>query len=172
MMTTTEMDSGQRIDAAAGLEPPPAAGLSLTMDDQELTREAAPKHGWPGSLFVLVSNLLAIVGGLAAVWAGLVALMILASGEADVGGRAALVALSLALGCVLQRALATHVGRFSRWGWYGAMAELGFLALTKANAIVAEPDAAAGAIVGIVIDLLWMGYFWKHRADFDVDIGA
>lgn len=171
-MTLTETTLGQQVDPPA-MEPSQSAWLPLTAGDQAaLTRQAAPEHGWPASIFIFLSNLTAFGLAAGALGTAIALLVALFSGEWPFAGFMVLATAGLALGAVVQRGLAQHVKNFSRWGWYGAMAELAFVTLSKVNVLITEPEAAAGAVVGIVVDLLWMGYFWNHRADFDVDIGS
>lgn len=169
-MSLTETTLGQQIDTPAA-EPAQSAWLPLTVGDPQLAgRWVQKEHGWPGSLFIFLTNLAAIGCGIGAVVMGFVAVAILSDGEWMAAAKPVLIAAGLALGCVLQGTLARHLRGFTRWGWYGAMAELGFLALSKVNAAVTEPGAVPGAVIGIVVDLLWMRYFWNHRAQFDVDL--
>jgi hypothetical protein len=146
---------------------PRADALPITEGDAGGVREErAPEHDWPATLFILLANVTAlgmVVGAVAIVgigvwkpdfmtpkWIGIAALLL--------------------AGSVLQRRLATNVQHFARWGWYGAMAELAFVTLAKVNVLLTDADGGT-ALVGIVIDLLWMRYFWRHRADFDVELG-
>lgn len=119
------------------------------------------EHEWPGNLFVILSYIAAVciaasaVGGLGwGLYTGAWPLLGLAVG----GG----------LWAAVQWRLAEEVSHFSHWGWYGAMAELGAAALAKVWAM-AEGNVVGG-LIGLVIDLLWMQYFWDRRAQFDVDL--
>ncbi len=164
-MTTTEATFGQRGEDAP-LEPAPAAWLPLTTEDAALARGAAPaEHGWPGTLFIWLSKLSALGMGIAAV--GVILAMVLDTGPLP--GEMWMVA-ALSAGAVFQRTLARNVERFTRWGWYGAVAELSFAALAKAAAAVADPGSFIGAGFGITVDLLWLQYFWAQRRDFDIDL--
>ncbi|HEX6040216.1 hypothetical protein [Longimicrobium sp.] len=169
-MSHTETTFGQQQIDAAALEPPPSAWLPLTAGDRQLAGEAAPEHNWPASLFIFLTNLTAIGCGIGAVVVGFVAVALMWEGEWMQAGGAGLMAAGLALGCVVQRSLATNIRHFTRWGWYGAMAELALLTLSKVDMLLTEPAALAVAIIGIGIDLVWMAYFWERRADFDVDL--
>jgi hypothetical protein len=170
-MSLTETTLGQEIDAPA-LEPAPANWLPLTAGDQvALTREAVAEHGWPASIFIFLSYLTAVGLGVGAAGAALTGIVALVSADWPFAGFLLLATAGLSLGVVLQYSLAQHVRHFSRWGWYGVMVELACITLAKVNLLLTEPDAAAGGMAGIVIVLLWMAYFWKRRADFDVDVG-
>ena len=168
-MTTVTTEAQADARSGAPLEPAPATWLPLTAGDVHLDRASAPpEHGWPGSWFIFLAWLASIGMGVGVVGAT-IAMM---TGFLPLG-KGLLMAAGLALGCVLQGWLANHVERFSRWGWYGAMAELGFAALGKFSLLVSDPAGEGmGAAFVMVIDLLWMRYFWNRRADFDVDIGV
>jgi hypothetical protein len=161
--TTTEAFAGARPDAP--LDPPPSTWLPLTAGDAARGRELAqPEHGWPASWFIFLSNLAALACGVGAVGVAVATFMDLV----PPGTGAALFA-GLVVGAVVQGSLARHVKHFTRWGWYGAMAELALATLTKVSTVTENPSAIGGAAIGIIIDLLWMHYFWERRADFDVD---
>jgi hypothetical protein len=170
-MIPTETTPGQRSDAPASLDPPRSEWLPITTGDRAPAGEAAPKHGWPASIFILLSNLAAFGLGFGAIVAAAGAPFAFFRGDGD-AGMIALLAVVLGLGFVVQRALAQNVKHFTRWGWYGAMAELAFVTLSKVNVLLTDPESSGAAVVGIVIDLLWMRYFWERRGDFDVDLGA
>lgn len=173
-MTLTEATPAYPLDAPAAPlpDPPPSAWLPLTAGDAASLQAAErPEHGWPGSLFVFLANLAALGLGLVALGAGLGVILFLLMGDWGPAGLAALACVGLSVGCVLQRTLASNVDHFTRWGWYGAMAELALVTLAKVQAIVTEPTDFVGPMIGIVLDLLWMAYFWERRADFDVDLG-
>lgn len=172
-MTLTEATPGQQADALERQlpDPPPAAWLPLTAADVAGVEGAErPEHGWPGSLFVFLANLAAFGMGLGALGSGLGIIFFLLMGDWGPAGLAALAFVGLSVGCVLQRTLANHVDHFTRWGWYGAMAELALVTFAKVDAIVTNPTNFGGPMIGIVFDLLWMRYFWSRRADFDVDL--
>lgn len=170
-MPLTEPTLAPQVDAPAPVEPPAVDWLPLTTGDRERAGDAPAEHGWPASLFIFLSNMAALGSGLGTLVVGGIMVAGLSSGEWQHLDRLPMT-LSLAAGCVMQRALAVHVKRFTRWGWYGVMAELAFLTLSKASVMVTEPAAIPGAVVGIGVDLLWMRYFWNRRADFDVDLGG
>lgn len=165
-MTTTEATLGQQ----AIPEPPPAARLALTAGDAMGRADAAPGHGWPGSLFIFLANLSALGMGLGAGIAALVAVSTLFGGELEIAGLAALAAVGLGIGSFVQRTLANHLSHFSRWGWWGAMAGLTAVTLTKVAALFTDPSSIVGTGLGIAIDVLWLRYFWERRRDFDVDL--
>ena len=171
-MTTTETTLGQEIDlpAAATLDPPHASWLPLTAGDADLGRDmAAPEHEWPGSLFIFLTKATSVFMGFGAVCGVLGLVYALVMGQPEIMGLAALAAVGFSIGCVVQGTLAKHVEHFTRWGWWGAMAELSLATLAKVGTIV-ESGSFVGPVIGIVIDLLWMNYFWSRRADFDIDI--
>lgn len=123
--------------------------------------EVERTHEWPGSMFIILSYVAAV--GLAASAVGSVGWGLF-SGEPDLS----LWAVGAGAWSVLQWRLATAVQRFSRWGWYGAMAELGAAAAAKVWTI-ASTGEVVGPAIGLVIDALWIGYFWERREQFDVD---
>jgi hypothetical protein len=135
-------------------------------DAAGLRDERAPEHDWPGSLFILLANVTAlgmVIGAVAIVVIGV-------SNQDFMTPKWIGIAALLLAGSVLQRRLAANVQHFARWGWYGAMAELAFVTLAKVNVLLTDADGIT-ALFGIAIDLLWMRYFWQHRADFDVELG-
>lgn len=165
-MTTLTPEAPADARPGAPLEPAPATWLPLTAGDAYLDRASAPpEHGWPGSWFIFLAGLMSIGMGVGAVGVIITTMM----GFLPLG-KGLLMAAGLALGCVVQGTLSSHVKSFSRWGWYGAMAELGFATLSKASLVVQDPSAIGSVAFVIVIDLLWMRYFWNHRADFGIDI--
>ena len=172
-MTTMETTLGQQIELPAGaaLEPVPATWLPLTAGDAAGGKElAAPEHEWPGSLFIFLTRMTAICMGVGAAGAGLGFVFGLLSGQTQIMGWTALAAVGLSIGCVVQGGLASQVRHFSRWGWWGAMAELSVATVTKVAAVAADPGSIVGLAFGIGIDLVWMNYFWSRRADFDIDL--
>lgn len=165
-MSTTHPESLAVPLADAGLEPAPASWLPLTAGDAAVVRGTdQPKHEWPGKLFIGLAKLASFGLGLAAV--GAILGMVLDTGPLP--GEMWMV-VTLAAGAVFQAALARNVERFTRWGWYGAVAELSFAALAKVAAIVADPGSFIGAGFGITVDLLWLQYFWAQRRDYDIDL--
>ncbi len=169
-MITTEATIGQQGEGVP-LESAPSAGLALTAGDVAVGRaDAAPEHGWPGSLFIFLANLSAFGLGAGAAIATVALVSLLFGGDLEMAGLAGLAAVGLGVGSYVQRTLADHLSHFSRWGWWGAMAELAAVTLTKVAALFTDPASIGGTGIGIVIDLLWMRYFWERRADFDIDI--
>lgn len=166
-MTTTETTLGQQIDVGAGatLEPAPATWLPLTVGDAGVVREGTPRHEWPGKVFIWFNKLSGLAMGIAA--AGGILGMLLGYGPFP--GELWMVG-TLAVGAVFQRSLARNVERFTRWGWFGAVATLSFAAVAKAAAVIADPGSIVGAGLGITIDLLWLQYFWAQRRDFDIEL--
>ncbi len=124
------------------------------------TPETAREHEWPGNLFVILSYVAAV--GLGASAVGSVGWTFI-SGNLDVADWAVVGGIW----AVLQWRLAGEVEHFSRWGWYGAMAELTGAAAVKVWAMV--EGNWIGAAVGLILDLLWMSYFWERREQFDID---
>jgi hypothetical protein len=171
-MTTQATIADPRTDEqAATLDPPPSAWLPLTAGDVARVRDTdAPEHGGPGQWFIFLGRLVAIGCAIGAVGSTVALVVALLAGEFQKAGWAALMVAGLALGSLVQSTLARHVEHFSRLGWWGAMAELSLATLSKVNVMVTKPDAFVGPLIGIVIDLLWMGYFWNRRADFGIDL--
>ncbi|HST62801.1 MAG TPA: hypothetical protein VLK84_29110 [Longimicrobium sp.] len=164
-MTTTEATFGQRGEDAP-LEPAPAAWLPLTTGDAAVARDAEQaQHGLPSTLFIWLSKLMALGMGIAAV--GAILGMVLDTGPLP--GELWMVA-ALAAGAVFQRTLARNVECFTRWGWYGAVAELSFATLAMVASLVADPGSFIGAGFGIAVHVLWLHYFWAQRRDFDIDL--
>jgi hypothetical protein len=165
MDTTATMDA--RTAAALGDETFRAPLPGLVMGDAAVG--ARRRHGWPGKLFIGMSSVTALgVGG------GVLALGLFLAGQS----RGASIyfpwqrMLLAAAWCVLQWRLAREVRRFSRWGWYGAMAELGAATLAKLGLALFAPFAVPWTLPVMAANLAWMRYFWKRRADFDVDLGG
>ena len=169
-MTTADATRGPQGEGAL-MESPPSAGLALTAGDAAMGRaDVAPVHGWPASLFIFLANLSAFGLGAGAAIAAVVLVSMLFGGDLEAAGLAGLAAGGLGMGSYVQRTLANHLSHFSRWGWWGAMAELAAVTLTKVAALFTDPAAAVGTGMGIVVDVLWMRYFWGRRRDFDVDL--
>lgn len=122
--------------------------------------EIEREHEWPGSLFYVLSYVVAIGLGASAVGCAGWGVFQL---EPTMLGLAAL----LGAGAAVQGRLAREVEHFSRWGWYGAMIELAGAAVAKVWGM-AHGDVVGG-MMGLGIDLLWMRYFWENRRQFDVD---
>jgi hypothetical protein len=151
------------------LEAPPAAPAQ---DDALLralpsvvvgeTAEVERTHEWPGTMFVVLSYVVAV---------GLAASAVGSAGWALLSDQPALGLWAAGAGAwsVLQWRLATAVQRFSRWGWYGAMAELGAAAAAKVWTFASTGDVV-GPVIGLAIDVAWMSYFWERREQFDVDV--
>ncbi len=168
MTTTTEAMPGPVLDPprveALPLDPPPFAGLSLTAGDAAGYADANREHDWPGSLFIFLSNL--------TVWCCAIGAVVAAAGLVVDGlpmdGQPWL-AVPFVVAAVFQRALSKGVRRFTRWGWMGAMAELGVAALTELPRSLDIGDWVS-SIITVGINVLWMSYFWRRRADFDIDL--
>lgn len=144
----------------AGLDPDVRESLPplVVGDRAEVKRE----HEWPGSLFFVLSYIVAV--GLGAGAVGCAAWGVFTLNPVTAG-----MALLLGAGAAVQGRLATEVEHFSRWGWYGAMVELAAAAVAKLWSM-AQGNVVGGAI-GLCIDLAWMAYFWERRDQFDIDLG-
>jgi hypothetical protein len=173
-MTTVDATLAPPPEPAADPVPgqPAAVWLPLTAGDVGKAVDQSgkePEHEWPASVFMFITNLTAIGLALGAVGCVIGVVVALAGGELGAAGLAGGLAVALALGSVIQLTLAKHVKNFSRWGWFGAMVELGIATLTKVASYVSEP-ANIGMLMMIGLDVLWMRYFWNRREDFGVDI--
>lgn len=155
-------------DPAPVLDPIAPAGLAITAGDVAAGREtAAPEHEWPASLFILLTKLSVFglaIGAMVMCWR-------VFADDSMPALRGLGLAVLMAAGVVLQSTLARNVERFTRWGWYGAMGELAFVTLAKVNVLLRDPlGEGIGAAVGILIDVLWLSYFWERRGDFGVEL--
>ncbi len=125
--------------------------------------DAAParprRHGWPGRLFYAFSYCMA--AGLAVVS---VVAAVLGTSVAE-----AAIAVGAGLWSVVQWRLAGAVRRFTRFGWYGATAGLGAAAAAKLWFIA---QGGSAGFAGFAFALVLLRYFWKRRADFDIDLGG
>lgn len=121
---------------------------------------ASREHGLRGTLFIGFSYLMAAGSGLSAI---LFAISGVGTARNVVGGL---------VWAVLQWRLAGEVRRFSRWGWYGAMAELAFAAATKLFWVFFLRELAFMFVMLLLIDALMLRYFWTRRAQFDVSFGG
>ena len=146
--------------AAPAMDTSIGAALPAVMvgDAAEVKRE----HEWPGNLFFVLSYVVAV--GLGAAALGGLAFAVF-SGEPWMAG----VGLVAGAGAAVQWRLATEVEHFSSWGWYGAMVELAAAAAAKLWSMA--QGNVVGGVIGLCIDLLWMRYFWERRDQFDVDLG-
>jgi hypothetical protein len=122
--------------------------------------EVHREHGWPGTLFYRLAYVMAV--GMAAGAVGSV-------GWAAISGstKPLLWAVAGVVGAVLEWRLAKEVEHFSRWGWIGAMAALGLGAAAKLSTFFSGDFG--GVVFGLVIDVMWMKYFWENREQFDID---
>ncbi|HEU0300241.1 MAG TPA: hypothetical protein VFR37_12320 [Longimicrobium sp.] len=155
-----ETKPAREAPAASTLDPGVRETLPpLVVGDEGV--ETTWKHEWPGRLFIVLSGITALGLAGSAVAGAVLGL----NGDVNLP-------LSVGIGvwAVLQWRLTKEVSRFSRWGWYGAMAELGGAAAAEVWAM-AEGDFVGGAIA-LVPGLLWMRYFWARRDQFDVDLGG
>jgi hypothetical protein len=165
MGTTTVLDSPA---AATGLGAgdafrAPLPGLVMGDAAAVTTR----RHDWPGRLFVGLSYLTSVACAI-----GAVALTCFAAFGVELAAEVWKPALAAAAFGVLQWRLAREVSRFSRWGWIGAMVELGGAALAKVGMAVLMPVTLPSALVALAVNGAWMRYFWRRRAEFDIDLGG
>jgi hypothetical protein len=122
---------------------------------------ASPRlHGVRGTLFIGFSYLMAAGSGFGAILFSIS------------GGLAGTNAITGLVWAVLQWRLGTEVRRFSRWGWYGAMAELAGAAGAKLFWGLFLPEMAFLFVVLLVIDAFMLRYFWTRRDQFDVSFGG
>ena len=144
-----------------GLDPVERPLPSLVMADAAAT--GANRHAWPGTLFYGASYLMA---------AGLAVVSVLGVVSAVTQGWEARFYALPAIAAVWSAAqwrLAREVRRFTRWGWYGAVAEMG--ASILANVWGMAQGEVGGGLCGAVLSTLLLRYFWKRRAQFDIDPG-
>ncbi|HEX2079168.1 MAG TPA: hypothetical protein VHG08_15695 [Longimicrobium sp.] len=158
-----------RLDAA-DLDPglrealPPVIVGEAPADVVDETEERPWDNDWPGGVFVFLSYAIAAGLGLGAFVSAGAAALGLGRPPLEMLGQAAV----LGAGAAFQWRLAGAVEHCSRWGWYGAMAELTAAAAAKVW-LIADGNVAWG-VIGLVIDLLWMRFFWNYREQFDVDV--
>jgi hypothetical protein len=177
-MTATETTFAQPLDVPVEpLNPAPSAWLPLTAGDAGDAGDAGfgkevsvLEHGRPGDWFIFLSQLTAIGMGVGAVGAMIGFVIALLGGETEYLGVLALAMVGLSIGYEVQSTLAQHVKHFSRWGWWGAMAELVVVTLSKVVALAADPGSFMGPAIGLAIDAVWLRYFWERRQDFDIDL--
>jgi hypothetical protein len=136
---------------------------SMVMGDA--AERATPRHGIRGTLFIAFSYMMAVSSGVAFT----VSTYIAASYGvlADAGQ-----ALAAGVWAVLQWRLAGEVRRFSRWGWYGAMAELSVAVVSMLFWAFALRELAYFFLSVLIVDVLLLRYFWTRRAQFDVSVGG
>jgi hypothetical protein len=161
MMETT---AGSNLSAASAADESSHAPLpGMTVGDTAVSDRR--DHEWPAGLFILLSYVTA--GGMAigAVTFGAFGVRYgLEPRRMRVAG--------VGVWCVLQWRLAREVKRFSRWGWYGAMAELAGAAFVKLGVAATYLFTLPSALVVLAVNGAWMRYFWNRRADYDVDLGG
>lgn len=163
MQTTTTLDpqaSGVFADEA------PRAPLPALMVGE--TAASAPRrHDWPGRLFLRIGYAIAAMCPV-----GIVVLGCFAAFGMETIAEVWKPMAAMAVGGVLEWRLCREVSRFSRWGWIGAMAGLGGTALLKVGAAVMNPVGIPSALTVLAVNGAWMRYFWRRRADFDIDLGG
>ncbi len=154
------------------LERPPAAGhagagwkpLPAIFVGESAVAVAAPAvHAWPGKLFVALSRMIA--AGL-----GIFACVAIPSGLFMLEPMTVALGVGTGVWCLVQRRLTTGVRHFTRWGWYGAMMEVGVVTAGKLWALAT--GSASGIGISLLLDVVWLRYFWRRRAEFDVDLGG
>lgn len=146
--------------SAAGLAEPETAEPLPEMVVGDAAFASPRLHGMRGTLFIGFSYVMAAGSGFSAI------LFIIS------GGLAGTNAITGLVWAVLQWRLATEVRRFSRWGWYGAMAELAGAAGAKLFWVFFLPEMAFVFVLVLVIDGFMVRYFWTRRAEFDVSLGG
>lgn len=162
MNTTTTLDP--RTPGLFADEAPRAPLPALVVGDAAV--QTPRRHGWPGRLFVGMGYVTALGLGCTVVALG----FLVGDSGGELWGKVwQRLLLAGGLG-VLQWQLAGQVRRFSRWGWYGAMVELGAATLGKLGLALYAPFAIPWTLPMMAANLAWMRYFWKRRADFDVDL--
>lgn len=145
----------------AELDPVERPLPSMVMADAPVAERK--EHAWPGTLFYGASYLMA---------AGLAIVSVLGVVSAVVQGWEPRFYALPVIGAVWSAAqwrLAREVRRFTRWGWYGAVAETG--ASILANVWGMAQGEVGGGLCGAVLSALLLRYFWKRREQFDVDAG-
>lgn len=152
-------------DISPTVHPAPEPLAGLLVGDAAV---AAPRsHGILGELFIGGTYLMALVSTLRAV----VLVIAVSDGPALAVGMWKQ-GLAACVWAVLQWRLAGIVRRFSRWGWYGAVAELGGAAAMQVVVSVLYPVIAPWLLVPLAMEAVLLRYFWKRRADFDVELGG
>jgi hypothetical protein len=152
------------ISPAARPAPEPLAGL-LVGD----TALAAPRaHGLPGELFIGFTYLMAFGSALRAL---VLVIGVVTSGPGVLPGMW-MMGFASCVWAVLQWRLAGEVRRFSRWGWYGAMAELAAAAALNVVWAVILPEMVLWFLAVLAVEAGLIRYFWKRRAQFDIDLGG
>jgi hypothetical protein len=126
---------------------------------------AARRHGLRATLFIAFIYLMAAISGVAFV---AFAYSAASSGDLVEAGWA----LGVGVWAVLQWRLADEVRRFSRWGWYGAMAALSVALGTKLFWAFVLRDLAYFFLSLLIVDALLLHYFWTRRDQFDVSFGG
>jgi hypothetical protein len=136
----------------------------LTMGDNAAS--APRRHEWPARLFIGFSYVTAGAMLIGAVTFGAFSL------RYGLEPRHWVRLVGAGVWGVLQWRLAREVSRFSRWGWYGAMAELSAAVAANVGLGLFVPMLGGRGLVMLAVNVAWMRYFWKRRAHYDVDLGG
>jgi hypothetical protein len=153
-------------DVSPAVQPAPEPLAGLLVGD---TARATPRaHGLPGELFIGSIYLMAFGSALRA----LILVITVATGPGVLPPGMWTTGPASCVWAVLQWRLAGEVRRFSRWGWYGAMAELAAAAALKLVLVVMVPAVAPWLLAVLAVEAGLLRYFWKRRAQFDIDLGG
>lgn len=152
-------------DISPAVQPAPAPLAGVLMGDTALA--ARRVHDLPGRFFIGFTFLMAVVSALRAVTMG-IALTV----GPGMPGELWRYAIASGVWPVLQWRLAGEVRRFSRWGWYGAMAELAAAAALKVFWVMVVPELAPWFLALLAIEAGLLRYFWNRRADFGIDFAS
>ncbi|HEU0300243.1 MAG TPA: hypothetical protein VFR37_12330 [Longimicrobium sp.] len=161
--TEARLDAAELDPAIRASLPPVVVGEApaAVVDPSE---ERPWDNDWPGGVFVFLCYAVAAGLGIGACVSAGAAALGLGRPPLEMLGQAAV----MGAGAAFQWRLAGAVEHSSRWGWYGAMAELTAAAAAKVW-LIADGNVVGG-VIGLVIDLLWMRFFWNYREQFDVDV--
>lgn len=163
MDTTTVLDPPAAAIPAADAFRAPLPALVMG----EGAALAPRRHDWPGRLFLRVGYAIAALCPV-----GVIVLGCFAAFGMETFAEVWKPMAAMAVGGVLEWRLCRAVSRFSRWGWIGAMAGLGGSALLKVGMVLTGAGDVSSALTVLAINGAWMRYFWRRRADFDIDLGG
>lgn len=133
--------------------------------------DEAPRHGWPGVLYVML--MYAFAGAVLLVVGSWIAWEDAPAREGVLQAVAGVLVAGMAAG------IAWSVQRFRPWGWWLSMLWLvGWLFTDMRGDLIAYLSPARGgstlptSLLGgsVLLKLLWIGYFWVRRRDFDVQL--